>query len=138
MDQQYFYLYQYSCFSSSLFLLRVFFLWTFVYTNLISIHISVVSYWIKITKKSDNPICYLNYSIKVFSRYYFIIVFRIKICLNQWWLHIYFRVVTEPPSLAKNLYWEFKKYIYTKLIYIDHPNNNIEHFVLRITRMWVQ
>ena len=66
------------------------------------------------TKKSDNPIHYLNYLIKVFSRCYFILVFRIKICLNQWWLHIYFRVVTELPSLAKNLY------IYLEIIKIIH------------------
>ena len=35
------------------------------------------------------------------------------------------------------IYLKFKKKLYTKF-YFDHPNNNIEHFDLRITRTCVQ
>ena len=45
------------------------------------------------TKKSDNPICYINYSIKSPQNMFEPVAAP----------HI-FQVVTEPPLLAKNLY----------------------------------
>jgi len=31
-----------------------------------------------------------------------------------------------------------QKKLYAKLTYCDHPNTNVEHLDLRITKIWVQ
>ena len=38
----------------------------------------------------------------------------------------------------KYIYTLVKKILYAKLTYCDHPNKNIEHPDLRITKIWVQ
>ena len=48
------------------------------------------------------------------------------------------KVVTRPPWLAKNGIYTFaqkkKKKLYVKLTYCDHPNKNVEHPNLKITK----
>ena len=41
-------------------------------------------------------------------------------------------------GLQKNVYTLAKNILYTKLIYCDHYNKNIEHSNLRITKIWVK
>ena len=54
------------------------------------------------------------------------------------------KVVTGPPLLTPDLqkkmyiYTLVKKILYDKLTYCDHPNKNIEHPDLRITKIRVQ
>ena len=53
------------------------------------------------------------------------------------------KVVTRPPWLVKNGIYTLaqkkkKKKLYVKLTYCDHPNKNVEHPNLRITKSWVQ
>ena len=49
------------------------------------------------------------------------------------------KVVTGSPWVAKKcIYTLVKKLLYVKLTYCDHPNKNIEHLDLRITKSWVQ
>ena len=44
-------------------------------------------------------------------------------------VHIYIYIYTH--TLAK-------KKLYAKIIYCDHPNKNVEHPGLRITKIWFQ
>ena len=41
-------------------------------------------------------------------------------------------------ACKKNVYTLAKNILYTKLIYCDHYNKNIEHSNLRITKIWVK
>ena len=45
----------------------------------------------------------------------------------------------DHPELLKNVYRHLlKKILYAKLTYCDHPDKNVEHPDLRITKIWVQ
>ena len=38
----------------------------------------------------------------------------------------------------KKLYIYILNILFTKLTYFDHPNKNVEHFYLKLIRIWVQ
>ena len=51
-----------------------------------------------------------------------------------------YKITWLAPNLPIYIYiYTFaKKILYAKLIYCDHPNKNVEHPDLRITKIWVQ
>ena len=59
---------------------------------------------------------------------------------QHWRLHMQKNVYICLTTLAckKNVYTLAKNILYTKLIYCDHYNKNIEHSNLRITKIWVK
>ena len=49
-----------------------------------------------------------------------------------------YKITRLAPNLPIYIYIFPKKILYAKLIYCDHPNKNVEHLDLRITKIWVQ
>ena len=63
---------------------------------------------------------------------------RVGIYINNYFKQICY-VATLTWKKIVYIYILIKKYIlYTKLTYFDHPNKNVKHLDLKITRIWVQ